>query len=73
VSRFGTKSVRAPKLRANQRILKALEEALSYAEMKNCSVDDVHKDAMRLYLQTWVMGPLKSAILDMKGIGKSRW
>lgn len=62
-----------PKLRSNRRILRTLERALEYAEMTNCSVDDVHKDVMRVYLKTWVSGPLEAAIRDMMGGAKSTW
>jgi hypothetical protein len=73
VRRFSADSNKLPKLRVNRRILRALERALSQADLTTCSVDDVHKEAMSLYLKTWVAAPLKAAILDMKGIEKSRW
>lgn len=64
---------RVPKLRANKRILQALKFALRHAELTNCSVGEEHKNAMRLYLSTWVAGPLKDAIADMTGERKARW
>jgi len=66
-------SKHVPKLRANRRILRALERALAAAELQKCGSDDVHKEAMSLYLHTWVAGPLRSAINDMLGKEKSRW
>ncbi len=62
-----------PKLRANRRVLRALRQALHAAKMADCTVEEKHKEAMRLYLKTWVVGPLEDAIADMRGEKHSRW
>jgi hypothetical protein len=67
-------TIKSPKLRANQRILNAIKFALQHAELgEYCAVEPEHQEAMRLYLQSWVVGPLKSAIEDMKGTRRSQW
>lgn len=49
-------------------LLELLEEADSKAAMgENCIIDEVHKEAVRLYIDTWVRGPLQSAIAYGKG------
>ncbi len=61
------------KLRANQRILADLETALRNAHMGElCSIDQAHKDAVKTYMGTWVIGYLELAIHEMKGGGRIR-
>lgn len=57
----------AKRLKANQAILDALESALRQAELENCGVHHVHQDAMRPFLNRWVVAPLRDAIRCMKG------
>lgn len=61
------------KLRANRRILRTLEQALKSARLDNCGIEEEHQEAMRLYLTTWVVGRIQSAIDDMMGKSKSPW
>lgn len=50
------------------KLLELLEEADQKAAMgDNCMIDEVHKEAVRLYIETWVRGPLQSAIAYGKG------
>ncbi len=50
------------------KLLQLLEEADAKAAMgDNCMIDDVHKEAVRLYIETWVRGPLQSAIAYGRG------
>ena len=51
--------------RMNRQILGYLESALSAAKLTNCAVDPEHQDAMRLYLSSWVVGPLESALEEI--------
>jgi hypothetical protein len=53
---------RRPKLRISYAILAELKEALKHARRESCAVEQKHQDAMALYLDTWVVGPLESAI-----------
>jgi hypothetical protein len=60
------------------RLLQLLEDADRKAAMdKSCVIDDVHKEAVRLYIETWVRGPLKAAIAygkgDLRLEDASRW
>ena len=52
-------------MRANLRILKHLADALAAAKLTNCAVDKKAQDAMKLYLDTWVVMPLEEAIKEM--------
>lgn len=55
-------------LRMNQRILAKLEDALASAQLRQCAVAEEHQEAMRLYLESWVVGPLESALKDIRGV-----
>jgi hypothetical protein len=61
------------RLRANRRILKALTASLEAAkaaaddsEASRCGVEPEHRRAMALYLTTWVIHPLQTALADMQ-------
>jgi hypothetical protein len=64
---------RPQRLRVNQAILAELHRALDAAvagaepDSRRCAVGREHREAMELYLKTWVIGPLKSAIQKMEG------
>lgn len=46
-----------------QTVLELLQEADAKAAMgDNCIIDERHKEAVRLYIDTWVRGPLQSVI-----------
>ncbi len=62
----------AAKPRTNQKVIRALEYALEQANMKNCAVAPEHKEAMRLYLRTWVAGPIEDALQYLRG-EKDSW
>jgi hypothetical protein len=49
-----------------------LEEALRSARMESCSVDPVHKAAMKLYLDSWVVRPLESVLESIRAKSKKR-
>lgn len=50
------------------KLLELLEEADAKAAMgDNCMIDEVHKEAVKLYIDTWVRGPLQSAIAYGRG------
>ncbi len=36
-----------------------LDEAITAAGLTNCAIAEEHQAAMRLYLNTWVLGPLE--------------
>lgn len=65
-------------MRANQKILRGLNEALKHAEWaadpesKRCAASAQAKEEMRVYLTTWVIGYLKIAINEMQTPGKRR-
>lgn len=61
-----TTSLTTMRLRANRRIMERLEKALRAARLTNCAVEKSAQDAMKLYLDTWVVGPLDQAIEEMK-------
>lgn len=65
---FEMAMTQVPKADAPKRVLERLEKALQAALMKNCGVNDEHKRAMRLYLNSWVAEPIKEALLDLKRI-----
>ena len=46
-------------------IITRLLEALEHAKLKNCSVDKKAQEAMKLYLDTWVVGHISAAIQAM--------
>jgi hypothetical protein len=66
--RFRADAKDLPRLRMNRRILRLIEEATSSAKLERCSVDEEHQAAMRLYLDTWVVGRLEKAINDILGV-----
>jgi hypothetical protein len=39
-------------------IRRALNDAIAAAELQSCGADPAAQEAMRLYLTTWVVGPL---------------
>jgi hypothetical protein len=62
-----------PKRRLPKKVRACIEAALKHADSKlrekgatagtrNCSVDPAAQEAMRLYLDTWVAGPLKEVL-----------
>jgi hypothetical protein len=54
--------------------LRKLEFALKHARMDHCGVEKEHQDAMRLYLDSWVVDPLVQAIGEIKGeLGVEEW
>jgi hypothetical protein len=60
-------------LRMNQRILKRLDDAMAALDAavdpadQWCTVEQPHREEMRLYLQTWALGPLRTAIAEIRG------
>jgi len=61
------------RLLANEKILDDMKNALRHAESaadtspkSSCCVEKEHKEAMALYLRSWVIGPLKRAIQRME-------
>jgi hypothetical protein len=56
-----------PRLRIGYRTLATIKAALQAAELRNCAVADEHKSAMKLYLDTWVVRRLQTAIREIEG------
>jgi hypothetical protein len=62
---------RRPKI--NARIVEKLKSALDAARAAadptstRCAVDPKHREAMRLYLRTWAVWPLESALEAITG------
>jgi hypothetical protein len=54
-------------LKISKLILNNLEAARSAAARERCGVDDASQEAMRLYMDTWILGPLDDAIASIKG------
>jgi hypothetical protein len=57
------------RLRANQHILGNLKEALRACDITNpqvCAVDPAATETMRLYVRSWIEGPLARAIAEME-------
>lgn len=54
-------------LRVTQNILGALKRALRAAKRERCAVEPEHQEAMRLYLDSWVVTPLQAAIKGIEG------
>lgn len=56
----------------NRGILSELKEALRAAQTgadpanSSCTVEAVHREEMRLYILTWVCGPLERAIASIE-------
>lgn len=49
-------------------LINVLKEADDSAAMGDkCGVDLVHQEALRLYIDTWVRGPLQDAIAYLEG------
>jgi len=44
-----------------------IERAYNSAMLEQCGVDPKAQEAMRLYLKTWVAGPLSSALRYIRG------
>ena len=53
------------KLRVNKGIEQLLLKALEAAELRSCGVAKEHQLAMRIYLSSWVVGPLREALTRM--------
>ena len=57
------------RLRANQKILQRLKKALRAARLTDCGIEFADQDAydqLRIYLETWVAGPIEEAIAAMQ-------
>ena len=50
------------KRRLPEGIRDRLDRALEIVQMKRCGVDPEHQEAMKLYLDTWAVGPLQMVI-----------
>lgn len=50
------------KRRLPKKVRKTLEYALRQAKRKNCAVDEKAQEAMRLYMDTWIAGPLEDVL-----------
>ncbi len=62
----------------NRPIVRALEDALEHLDLDShgIGVATEHREAMKLYLETYVEGPLAlaiRAIVARKGMGDSMW
>jgi hypothetical protein len=60
---------KAPKraIAALDRALRATKALVDLTEESRCSVADEHKEAVRLYVETWVIPYMEDAITDLKG------
>jgi hypothetical protein len=63
------------RLRANGKIVEKLRRSLDAARAaadtaptSRCAVDVAHREAMRLYMRSWVIAPLEDAIERMTGV-----
>lgn len=51
----------------NKTLIEVLEEADRAASLESCGINEVHQQAMKLYIDTWIRGPLQDAIGYLKG------
>lgn len=56
-----------PRLRIGYRTLAKIKAALRAAELRDCGVEDEHQHAMKIYLDTWVVRRLQTAIREIEG------
>lgn len=60
------------RLRINEKIVTNLEDALEHAragadpQSHRCAIAPEHREAMSLYLKSWVIGPLAKALGQIK-------
>jgi hypothetical protein len=54
------------KLRINNDIVRDLEAALASARLDSCAVKDEHKQAMKHYLDSWVVAYIEHALDSIK-------
>lgn len=53
---------------ASKTLINVLKQADASAAMGElCAIDDVHKEAVRIYIETWVRQPLQDAIAHLEG------
>ncbi len=65
----------AARLKISQEIVRVLDDALAHCNMNGsghpepgtCGVDAEHREAMRVYLETWIAAPLSLAIAAING------
>jgi len=55
------------RLRINQEAVRNLRAALKAAKRERCGSDQEHQEAMRIYLDTWVVAPLETALAIIEG------
>jgi hypothetical protein len=59
---------RPTRLKANKEIMRLLKRARAAATLENCGVEPKSaQEAVRVYLRTWVVGPLDAALALMCG------
>jgi len=60
---------RAPKkrLRMNEKARRLIVEALRSAKLERCGIADEHKEAMKIYLDSWVVTRLEVALEIIDG------
>lgn len=46
-----------------------LQQALAAARLENCGIDPAVQEAMRLYLASWVAGPIERVLAWSEGRG----
>lgn len=56
-----------PRLRMNKTARTLIVEALRSAKLERCAVAEEHKEAMRIYLDSWVVGRLEHALEIIDG------
>lgn len=70
---MSSETAKPRRLRISQKTVADLQAALKALRAgadptsPSCGVDAVHREAMRLYLRTWVMGPLETALATIIG------
>ena len=55
------------RLRINQSVVYELRDALESARLTRCAVAQEHQDAMKLYLNTWVVRRIEYALEQITG------
>ncbi len=64
------------RLHINQKVVAVLKDALAHCNMNDacdrdapgsCGIDSVHREAMRIYLESWVAAQLRLAINAIEG------
>lgn len=68
----GMSDAQTPKkrLRMNERARMLIFEALRSAKLERCSIASEHKEAMKIYLDSWVVTRLELALEIIDGTGK---